>query len=137
MKKLLVVVFVMMLSFASSLQAAKRSPFLIVGMLPHTTMMIKNNWDNERLALTKKQKQKLLKVRKDTMNGVKSIKAKVFPMEKKVASKAMAGAKPKDLLELVDKIAKLKARATRIHLRCIYKTQQILTIKQRNFLKEL
>lgn len=137
MKKILTVLFIAMLTLASTLHAGKRTPFLIVGVLPHATMTIKNNWDNEQLALTKEQKKKLLKVRKETISAVKSIKEKVFPIEKRVAKKAMSGTHPRDLLQLVDKIAKLKAKATRIHLRCIYNTREILTKKQRRVLKGL
>jgi len=137
MRKLLVVVFVVMLSLASSLQAGKRSPFLIVGLLPHTTMKIKKNWNNENLALSKEQKEKLVKVRQETLNALKSIKGKVFSLEKKVVKKVRAGEQPKNMLKLIDNIARLKAKATKVHLRCLYKTRQILTKKQRKVLKEL
>ena len=42
-------------------------PFLIQGKLPHLTMMVKILWNDEDLALTTTQKEKLLVIRKHTM----------------------------------------------------------------------
>lgn len=135
-KKLLLVLIAFAISL-SSLNAANRAPFLITGMMPHYTKDIKIHWDNEELALDKSQKEKLLIVRKDTMSGVMSLKKKIVPLEKEVASKIKVGATPNDLMPLVEKIANLKSNATKAHLACLYRTQNILTKKQLEILNKL
>jgi hypothetical protein len=136
MKKTFLVAIMILLSLSQA-QANKRAPFLIMDMIPHLTMDIKNNWDNKELGLDEKQKVKLLEIRKSTISNVKSVKMKLAPLEKEVSSKIIAGAKPEELKNLVNQISQYKAEATMTHLNCVYKTQQVLSKKQLKTLKML
>ena len=127
----------LLLLCSSSAFANKRPPFLIMGMIPHMTMQVKQNWNNEELALNENQKVELLKIRKETMSAVMSVKKQIAPLEKEVASKILSGAKPSSLDSLVNKIAALKVKATQAHLTCVYKTKKVLTKKQVNILNDL
>jgi len=102
--------------------------------LPHYTMILKKRWDDPKLALTPKQKSKLLEVRKATMEAIMALKPKIAKLRKKIAKAAMSGATPESLTADVEKLAKLKADATRTHLRCIYDTRQILTPSQLEYI---
>jgi len=64
----------LILFFSSFSFASKRPPFLIMGMIPHMTMQVKQNWNNEELSLNKNQKTELLKIRKETMSAVIPLK---------------------------------------------------------------
>ncbi len=114
--------------------AKKVSPFLITKGLPHYTMIIKKRWDDPKLALTPKQKAELLKVRKATLGSITSLKPKIAKLRKKIVKAAMSGAAPESLSADVAKLAKLKAEATRTHLKCIYDTRQILTPSQLEYI---
>ncbi len=112
----------------------KTSPFLITKGLPHYTMIIKKRWDDPKLALTPEQKARLMEVRKATMSSIISLKPKIAKLRKKIVKAAMSGAAPESLAADVDKLAKLKAEATRTHLKCIYDTRQILTPSQLEYI---
>ncbi len=114
--------------------AKKVSPFLITKGLPHYTMIIKKRWDDPKLALTQKQKAELLKIRKATLGSVLSLKPKIAELRKKIVKAAMSGATPESLSADVEKLAKLKAEATRTHLKCIYDTRRILTPSQLEYI---
>ena len=114
--------------------AKKVSPFLITKGLPHYTMIIKKRWDDPKLALTAEQKAELLKVRKATMGSILSLKPKIAELRKKIVKGAMSGATPESLSADVEKLAKLKAEATRTHLKCIYDTRRILTPSQLEYI---
>lgn len=114
--------------------AKKASPFLITKGLPHYTMIIKKRWDDPKLALTPEQKARLMEVRKATMSSIISLKPKIAKLRKKIVKAAMSGAAPESLAADVDKLAKLKAEATRTHLKCIYDTRQILTPSQLEYI---
>jgi len=105
-------------------------PFLIQGKLPHLTMMVKILWDDTDLALTKKQKTELLKIRKHTIGTAKKLNLKIIELENRVVTSTNQGAKPASLKTLVDQIAKLRAEATMVHLECIYKTRALLSKEQ-------
>ena len=135
-KKLLLASIAFAISL-TSLSAAKKAPFLINGVMPHYTKDIKMNWDNKELALNDSQKDKLLVVRQDTMKNVMSLKKEIAPLEEEVASKIKAGATPEELMPLVEKIAKLKSSATKAHLGCLYRTQNILSKEQLKVLNKL
>jgi len=109
-------------------KAAK--PFLIQGKLPHLTMMVKILWDDEDLALTQEQKTELIKIRKHTMGSVKALKLQILKLEDEVVKRSTEGAKPTTLKGLVDDIASLRAKATMIHLECIYNTRALLSKDQ-------
>ena len=125
------------LCFTSVASANKRAPFLITGLIPHMTMQVQQNWNNEELALNENQKIELLKIRKETISSVMPLKKQIAPLEKEVASKILSGSKPSELTSLVNKIAKLKVEATNVHLTCVYKTQKVLSTKQLEILNNL
>ena len=109
---------------------AKKSqtPFLIKSPnLPHMTRLIMKNWDNADLNLTKEQKEKLLVIRKETMGGVKNIKQAIQPLESEIVNfdNNLTKVAPK-----VKEVAKLKADATLLHLKCIKNTKEVLNEKQ-------
>ncbi len=108
----------------------KAKPFLIQGKLPHLTMDIKILWDDEDLALTKMQKEKLLKVRKYTISNAKALGKQIVKLENKIVEASKSGATPESSKEDVKKLALLRAQATMVHLKCIYDTKKILTKKQ-------
>ena len=112
------------------------SPFLITSGMPHMTKLVKQNWDNPLLNLSKAQKEKLLVVRKATMQSIMRIKPQVKKLEKKIIAMTMAGESPKKLNPMAEQLAQLKAEATKVHIRCIYDTSNILTKKQVEFLSK-
>ncbi len=103
-------------------------PFLILGKMPHLTKLVKQNWDT--LKLSDEQKSRLLQIQKETLGEIKSLQPKITKLEEEVAKAAMNGAKPENLKAKVDEIAKLKAKATMVHIKCIYNTRKVLTPKQ-------
>ncbi|WP_457593506.1 Spy/CpxP family protein refolding chaperone [Hydrogenimonas sp.] len=111
------------------------SPFLITSGLPHYTMILKKRWDDPKLALTPEQKSKLIQIRKATIGSVMSLKPKIIKLRKKIVKAAMSGAAPESLSADVQELARLKAEATRTHLKCIYDTRQVLTPRQLAYLK--
>jgi Spy/CpxP family protein refolding chaperone len=114
----------------------KSKPFLITGKMPHYTMMIKKHWDDPKLALTPKQKTALLKIRKETLQVIKSVKPEVMQLEKKIVHATMQGADPASLEKDINTLATLKAKATMAHVRCIVNTKKILTPQQLAVLKK-
>ena len=114
-----------------------RPPFLSQGLIPHYTKKIAQNWNDTFLELTNEQKPKLKKVREDTMKNLGKIKKLLEPLEIQLAKKITTGSKPQELQNIVNKIAKLKSKATMIHLRCVYNTQKILTKDQLDMLPSL
>ena len=124
---------------ASALSAStpKNPPFLILGKIPHYVGMLKDNWDNEKLSLNEKQKEQLLKVRKNTIKTVMGLKKRLAALEQEVADKALSGSTPQELEEKLKVIAKYKVKASMAHLNCTYKTQEILSKEQLATLNEL
>jgi len=118
-------------------QKKKHSPFLIKHGLPHMTKMMMQHWDDEKLALTPEQKEKLLVIRKETIGGVKQLKPEVMQLTKAVVQASKAGESAASLKEKVDKLAQLEAEATMIHLNCIEKTNAVLTPAQKSYLQSL
>ena len=116
-------------------QAKQQKPFLIQGKLPHLTMMVKMMWDDKDLALTPEQKKELLKIRKETIGSAKALGKKIFALEKKVVEGSKFGVAPEKLKKYVDEIAKYRAEATMVHLRCIYNTRKVLTEEQLDILE--
>jgi hypothetical protein len=111
--------------------AGKQSkPFLILGKLPHLTGMVKILWDDEDLALSKEQKTKLIEVRKYTMTNAKALGKEINALEAEIVKRSDAGNKPADLQKSVSKLASLRAKATMVHLDCIYNTREILSKDQ-------
>jgi hypothetical protein len=137
LKKFFTLMVVSLLTITTLHAAGPGAPFLIIGKMPHYTGILNANWENDKLNLTQEQKTKLLKVRKDTLKIVFGAKEKLAPLEKEVANKITSGSTPKELLPLLNKIAKYKIQATTAHLQCVYDTQETLSKKQLNILKGL
>jgi len=117
------------------INALKNSPFLINNeRLPHFTRLLIENWDKAKLGLTDEQKEKLLKVRKETLSAVKALKPEIKGLEDDIADEIKDGESPDSIDAQVQKLAKLKADATRVHLKCIADTIAILNEKQIEFL---
>ena len=114
-----------------TLNALKSSPFLMNSDgLPHLTKLLLKNWDKADLALSPEQKEKLLVVRKETLTTVKKVKQQIVSLEEKVLETMVDGDDYKALGSTVDEIAKLKAMATKAHLKCIAETLEILNDEQ-------
>ena len=110
--------------------SANQKPFLIQGKLPHLTGMVKVLWDDEDLALSTKQKAKLLEVRKYTMKNAKALGKQIHKLESEIVEKSNDNVEPKFLKDKVSKLASLRAEATMVHLNCIFNTRDILTEDQ-------
>lgn len=115
----------------------KSPPFLITGKLPHLTRLLMQQWDNLDLNLSDEQKNKLLVVRQETIAGAQKLEREIAPLEKQVSEDIFSGKTPDELQSMVQTIAKLKAEATMVHLRCIYNTSQILDKEQMELLRNL
>ena len=115
-------------------KAKKSSPFLISSGLPHMTMLIKQNWDNPELGLSAEQKEKLLVVRKSTISGIKAVKHKAMKLEKKIKALTMRGDTTSKLNPMVDILAGFKAELTKVQIKCIHDSKNILTKEQVQFL---
>lgn len=137
LKKHFALLVVSLLTITTLHAAGPGAPFLILGKIPHYTGTIKANWDNKELNFTQKQREELLKVRKDTLRIVMGLKEKLAPLEKEVAQKIMSGSKPEELVDTVNQIATYKVQATTAHLKCVYRTKKILTKEQLEVLDKL
>jgi len=138
LKKYFVLMIISLLT-ASTLFGAtpKNPPFLILGKIPHYVGMLNDNWDNKKLALSEEQKEKLTKVRKNTIKTVMGLKKKLAILEQEVADKILSGSTPKELLANLEVIAKYKIKASTAHLNCAYQTNKILSKEQLSTLYEL
>ncbi len=110
------------------------SPFLIKHGLPHLSKMIMPYMNDPVFNLTADQKDKLIKVRANTMSTIMEIKPKVMALRKSIVNASTSGTKPEDLKEKVVELALLEATATMTHLKCIEETKVILTKDQLLFL---
>jgi len=117
--------------------AKKIKPFLIKKGLPHLTKILVKMWNDPKLNLTKEQKKRLVVVRKETLKGVKMYMPMVNMIQNKIVSATLNGANPKDLEKFVNKLATIKAKATMIHLQCIYNTKNILTPQQFQYVMKM
>jgi len=110
------------------------SPFLIKHGLPHLTKMLMPYINDPSLNLTADQKEKLAKVREETMGAIMKIKPEVMKLRKEIVKASTSGATADSLKEKVEKLASLEAEATMAHLKCIENTKAILTKDQLLFL---
>lgn len=106
------------------------SPFLIKHGLPHLSKMIMPFMEDPGFALTADQKEKLAKVRTETMGAIMEIKPEVVSLRKSIVNASASGTSSADLKEKVEKLASLEAKATMVHLKCIEETKAILTKDQ-------
>ena len=113
------------------MNALLNSPFLInQEALPHMTKLLIQNWDKATLGLSEEQKDKLIDVRVDTVSAVRKIKKQVKVLEADIIEALVDGENPKSVHAKVDEVAKLKAEATKVHLKCISDTVGILSEEQ-------
>jgi len=105
-------------------------PFLIQNKLPHLSGAVKTLWDDTDLALSEEQKEKLTVVRKNTIKQVKALSKEINKLETYIVKAAFDGKELKNLKEDIYKLAKLRADASIIHLKCIYSTREILSKEQ-------
>ena len=110
------------------------SPFLIKHGLPHLSKMIMPYLDDPSFNLTADQKEKLTKVRVNTMGVIMETKPKVIALRKSIVNASTSGTNSVDLKDKVAKLALLQATATMAHLKCIEETKAILTKDQLLFL---
>lgn len=114
-----------------AMNGLKKSPFLINSdALPHLTKILKMHWDKAKLGLTAEQKEKLLLIRKETVSGVQQIKSKVVALESEIVEMMVDEESLEKTATKVDALAKLKAKATMLHLECLSKTMKVLTEQQ-------
>jgi len=106
------------------------SPFLIKHGLPHMTKFVMKYMNDPSFALTNDQKEKLSKVREETMGSISTIKPQVMTLRKEIVKASASGTKASELKEKVEKLASLEAEATMTHLKCIESTKAILTKDQ-------
>lgn len=107
-----------------------KSVFLIQRGLPHYSMLVKKMWNDETLALTPEQKGKLEAIRNETMRQIREIAPEVTLLRKKIVRGTKNGLRAETLYADVDRLATLKAKATKIQLDCIEKTRTVLTPAQ-------
>jgi len=110
------------------------SPFLIKHGLPHLSKMVMPYLDDPSFNLTADQKEKLTKVRVNTMGVIMETKPKVIALRKSIVNASTSGTSAVDLKDKVAKLALLQATATMAHLKCIEETKAILTKDQLLFL---
>ena len=107
-----------------------KSVFVIQHGLPHYSMIVKKMWNDETLALTPEQKRKLEAIRDETMRQIREIAPQVAQLRKKIVRGTKNGLRAETLYADVDRLATLKAKATKIQLDCIEKTRAVLTPAQ-------
>lgn len=117
------------------MNALLNSPFLInQEALLHMSKILIQNWDKATLGLSEEQKDKLIDIRVDTMSTVGKIKKQVEVLEVAIIEALVDGEDPKSVYGKVDEVAKLKAEATKVHLKCISDTMSILNDEQMELL---
>ncbi|WP_456451186.1 hypothetical protein [Hydrogenimonas sp.] len=112
-----------------------KSVFLIQRGLPHYTMILMKLWDDPKLALTPEQKTRLEAVRNRTIAAVQELAPQVKKLRKKIVHAARKGARPETLAADVDRLAVLKAKATKTQLACMYDTRQVLSPEQLRYIE--
>jgi len=117
------------------MNALKNSPFLMnKSSLPHLTKILMENWEKGALNLSDEQKKKLLIIRKETMTGVKKIKKELNILEADILELLVDEEALKTMKPKVDQVAKLKAEASMIHLKCLKESVAVLNDEQLEYL---
>jgi len=114
------------------MNSLKNSPFLMnQSRLPHLTKILMENWEKGSLNLSDEQKSKLLIVREETLSGVKKVKKALRSLETEVIELTVdEDSKLKKIQSKVEEIAKLKAEATMIQIKCLRDSVAVLTEEQ-------
>lgn len=111
------------------------SPFLLNREeLPHLTKLLLMNWDKAALGLSDEQKEKLLVVRHDTLSAIKEIKQKVQTLEDEIIEATVDGESLEEMYPKLEEVAKLKVEATKVQLKCLKRSMEILNDAQIEFL---
>jgi len=111
------------------------SPFLLNNEgLPHLTKLLMVNWDKAQLGLSDEQKKKLLVVRHETLSAISEIKEKVQALEAEIIELTVDGEALEDIYPKIEEVAKLKVEATKVQLKCLKKSMEILNDEQIEFL---
>lgn len=111
-----------------------RSVFLIKRGLPHYSIILKKYWNDPKLALTDKQKSKLLKIRKETLTNIKKLAPESIRLKRDIITGSRNGEDLETLQKMTDLLASIKSKATKIQLKCISDTKSILNKKQLEYL---
>jgi len=115
----------------SRLKSLKSSPFLINrDSMPHLTKILMKNWDKGTLGLNKSQKEALLRVRQDTLLGVRKIKKELNTLEAEVVAMTVDGEELTLIASKVESISKLKKEATMLQIKCLQDSTNILDDRQ-------
>lgn len=111
------------------------SPFLLNSEgLPHLTKLLLMNWDKSALGLTDEQKEKLLVIRHETLSAIKEIKEKVQVLEDEIIEAMVDGEPLEETYPKLEAVAKLKVEATKVQLKCLKRSMEILNDAQIEFL---
>lgn len=111
------------------------SPFLLNREeLPHLTKLLLMNWDKAALGLTEEQKEKLLVVRHETLSAIKEIKEKVQVLEAEIIEEMVDGEPLEKMYPKLEEVAKLKVEATKVQLKCLKRSMEILNDAQIEYL---
>ena len=117
------------------MNALLNSPFLVnKEELPHLTKLLIKNWDKAALGLSDEQKEKLLVVRHETISAIKKIKEKVQTLESEIIEAAVDGESLEKMYPKLDEVAKLKVEATKVQLKCLKRSMEILNDAQIEYL---
>jgi hypothetical protein len=133
-KKQIFILLLVLIFSVSAFAGEKNTPFLIKGKMPHMTKILINKWNDKKLALTESQKKELKAIRVVTLSSAQVLGKKINKLENEISKAIMQGILPSKLYDKVDKVASLRAEATKLQLDCVYKTNKILTKKQINYL---
>lgn len=111
------------------------SPFLLNREeLPHLTKLLLMHWDKAELGLSDAQKEKLLVVRHDTLGAIKKIKAEVKVLEDEIIEAAVDGESIEEMYPKLEAVSKLKVEATKVQLKCLKRSMEILNDAQIEYL---
>ena len=120
---------------SSKMMQKKNSPLLM--HLPILMKVIKQHWDDPKMALTPEQKAKIDAGIKERKPKLKKITQEVVMLQKEIRRAVRNEGMTPALKEKVAKLAKLKEEGTLIKLSCIDEVKHILTPEQFNYLFEL
>lgn len=113
------------------LTALKSSPFLMnQDSLPHLTKILLENWTKGTLNLTDEQKEKLLRVRQDTLIGVKKIKKILSNLEPEIIEMVVDNQDRFKIERKLKEVASLKVKASLIQFKCLQDSIKNLNDKQ-------
>ncbi len=109
----------------------RHSAFLVNQQkLPKLTKLLMDNWGKGKLSLNRCQKEKLLLIRNEVVHSIINIREEVASLEDEIIEMAIDGDDMENIEVMVNEVAKLKAKASIIQIKCLQDTVQILNDKQ-------